>query len=109
MDSQTSRLDGNALAGSLSEIFVEEMTTARVACRGCGQVEELGAEHVYVQAPGAVLRCRHCEDVLLVIVQWAERSFVGCTARWMEISRPRQASDVGGACGVSLSAASSSS
>jgi hypothetical protein len=89
MDSQTSRLDGNALGGSLSEIFVEEMTAARVACRGCGQVEPLGVEHAYVQARGAVVRCRHCEDVLLVVVQGAERSFVGCAARWMEIPRRR--------------------
>jgi ferredoxin-NADP reductase len=89
MDSQTSRLDGNALGGSLSEIFVEEMTAARMACRGCGQVEPLGAEHAYVQAPGAVVRCRHCEDALLVIIDGPESSLVGCTARWMEIPRPR--------------------
>jgi hypothetical protein len=27
----------------------------------------LGAEHVYMKAPGSVMRCCHCEDILLVI------------------------------------------
>ena len=87
MDDQMTRLDGNALGGSLSEIFVEEMTAARVACRGCGEVEPIGAEHAYLQAPGAVVRCRHCEDALLVVVHGAERSFISSTARWIEIPR----------------------
>ena len=58
-------VDGNALAGVLGEVFVHEMTSARVACDGCGEVEPLGAEHAYTQAPGIVLRCRHCDGVLL--------------------------------------------
>ena len=62
-------VDGNAVAGVLGEVFVHEMTSARAACKGCGEVEPIGAEHVYMQAPGIVLRCRHCEDVLLVITR----------------------------------------
>ena len=34
-------VDGNALAGELSEVFSQEMTVARVACGGCGAVEQL--------------------------------------------------------------------
>lgn len=80
------RLDGNALAGVLGEIFVHEMTTARLACDGCGKVEPLGAEHAYTQAPGIVLRCCHCNEVLLAITQRAGRYLLGFQElRWLEI------------------------
>jgi hypothetical protein len=79
-------LDGNALAGVLGEVFVHEMTSARIACDGCGEVEPIGAEHAYVQTPGVVLRCRHCEDVLLVITQRGGRYLLGFKeTRWLQI------------------------
>ncbi len=87
MESQASRLDGNALAGMLGEIFAQEMTTARVACGGCGQIEPIGAEHVYLRAAGAVVRCRHCEGVLLVITATRDSHFVGFAGRWMQLPR----------------------
>lgn len=59
--SQASRIDGNAVAGTLGEIFVHEMTAVRVACGGCGKIEPIGAEHAYRQAPGIVLRCCDCD------------------------------------------------
>jgi hypothetical protein len=79
-------VDGNALAGTLREVFVHEMTSARIACAGCGKVEPIGAEHAYVQAPGMVLRCCHCEDVLLVVTRPAGKyllAFHGSS--WLEI------------------------
>jgi hypothetical protein len=82
-------VDGNALAGVLSEVFVHEMTTARVACAGCGEVEPIAAEHVYMQAPGIVLRCCHCEGVLLVITQRSGSYFLGFDQlRWLEVEGP---------------------
>jgi hypothetical protein len=33
------RLDGNAAAGSLREIFSFEVTTAQYACEGCGRTD----------------------------------------------------------------------
>jgi hypothetical protein len=69
MDESSLRVDGNALAGALQEIFIHEMTAAEVSCAHCGRVEPVGAEHVYAQAPGAVVRCRHCEGLLMVLVQ----------------------------------------
>jgi Family of unknown function (DUF6510) len=79
-------VDGNALAGLLREVFVHEMTSARVACAGCGEVEPIGAEHVYIQAPGIVLRCCHCEAVLLVITQRGGRYLLGFKeSRWLQI------------------------
>ena len=69
MDDADLRVDGNALGGLLREVFVHEMTSARVRCEGCGATEPLGAEHVYMNAPGAVVRCCHCEGILFVITQ----------------------------------------
>lgn len=86
MESQASRLDGNALAGVFSEIFVQDMTTARVACGGCGAVEPFGAEHAYVRAPGAVVRCRHCEGVILVVTRARDTHVVAFAGRWMQMT-----------------------
>ncbi len=66
------RLDGNAAAGMLRELFTMEMTTAIGRCGSCGDVGALGAVHVYVSA-GVVLRCPRCENVLMRIVQHEER------------------------------------
>ncbi len=62
-------LDGNAIAGALSEVFAHEMTGARGACAACGTVAELGSTIAYTHAPGAVCRCRVCGNVLVVLVR----------------------------------------
>lgn len=86
MDDADLMVDGNALAGVLGEVFVHEMTSARIACDTCGKVEPIGADHAYIQAPGLVLRCRHCGDVLLVITQRRSRYLLGFKQlRWLEI------------------------
>jgi hypothetical protein len=80
------RVDGNAMGGTLSDVFAHEVTSARMACDGCGRVEPLGAEHAYLQAPGKVLRCCHCERVLLVVTRANGTyllSFRG--VRWFEL------------------------
>jgi Family of unknown function (DUF6510) len=70
------RLDGNAVAGLLREIFTMEMTTAETTCAGCGTVNEVGGVIVYLRAPGVVLRCPACEQVLMRIVQGRGRYWV---------------------------------
>jgi ribosomal protein S27E len=86
MHSSDLMVDGNALAGVLREIFVQEMTSARVKCGGCGETWPLGAEHVYRQAPGMVVRCRHCEGVLLVITERDGGYLLGFQhVAWLEI------------------------
>jgi hypothetical protein len=80
------RVDGNAIAGVLGEVFVGDMTSARIACGGCGSIEPIGAEHAYTHAPGVVLRCCHCAQVLLVMTRADDRhvlNFRGST--WVEI------------------------
>ena len=59
------RLDGNAVAGLLAEVFTLEATTAIVRCAGCGHEDPLGAATVYANAPGVVVRCRGCASVLM--------------------------------------------
>jgi Family of unknown function (DUF6510) len=75
MDDTELRLDGNAAAGVLRELFVGEVTSARGACAACGAIGEVGAQHLYMypHAPGAVIRCQACEDVLMVVVRAAGR------------------------------------
>lgn len=63
------RLDGNALAGLLSEMFAVEMTTAVVSCAHCGATGVVAAEQVYVQAPGVVVRCPGCTGVIMRFAQ----------------------------------------
>jgi Family of unknown function (DUF6510) len=64
----TARLDGNAIAGVLFDVFGEEMTTARGTCARCGSARPLGELAVYLDAPGVVARCSNCDNVMAVIV-----------------------------------------
>jgi ribosomal protein S27E len=62
-------LDGNALAGALSELFLDDMTLATGTCAGCGDEAELARAMVYADAPGLVVRCSRCGDVLMTVVR----------------------------------------
>jgi Family of unknown function (DUF6510) len=62
-----SRLDGNAAAGVLREVFAVEMTTASCTCDGCGRVSAVGGLLLYGGAMGSVLRCPSCEGLILSI------------------------------------------
>jgi hypothetical protein len=64
----TLMLDGNAVAGLLHEIFGAEMTTATGTCATCGARAPVGAVHVF-RGAGVVLRCPHCNSVLVKIVK----------------------------------------
>jgi Zn finger protein HypA/HybF involved in hydrogenase expression len=83
------RLDGNAAAGLLREVFAAEATTAVGTCDHCGSVEAVGAIHVYVAA-GTVLRCPHCDSVVMKIVANEERIWIDCRGlRTLELSPER--------------------
>ena len=89
MDETQMRLDGNAAAGMLGEVFAHEMTVARARCAGCGAIGELGAAHVYMypHSPGLVMRCSTCESVLMVVVTGAGRRRMGLQGMtWIETS-----------------------
>ena len=73
------KLDGNAIAGLLREIFTMEMTNAESTCAGCGAVHAVGRVDVYLNAPGAVVRCPACEQVLMRIVHGRGRYWLDLT------------------------------
>ncbi len=62
-------LDANAAAGLLQEIFGADMTAAPTECANCGAEGEMGTLLAFTQAPGVVLRCPACEQVVVRIVQ----------------------------------------
>jgi len=59
------RLDGNAAAGILSEVFIPDLTTARATCANCGATRAMGALLVYSHGMGTVMRCPSCDAVVL--------------------------------------------
>ena len=79
MDTEDLRLDGNAIGGLLLELFGTELTAAPSICASCSSREEVARLEVYVNAPGVVVRCCHCEAVMIRIVQ-------GCGRTWLDLS-----------------------
>jgi hypothetical protein len=73
MEPEALRMDGNAAAGILQEIFALEITTASGTCDHCGVTGLIGEVHVYMHAPGTVLRCPHCDSVLMKVVTDGDR------------------------------------
>ncbi|WP_054811248.1 DUF6510 family protein [Nocardia arizonensis] len=58
-------VDGNALAGPLSEIFVGDVTVCACRCGACGAVAPIAHALVYPHGPGAVARCASCAAIVL--------------------------------------------
>jgi Family of unknown function (DUF6510) len=69
-------LDANAAAGMLMEIFGTEMTVAASRCTHCGNRAQLGTLRAYMNAPGVVLRCSICTEVVLRIMRRADGTFL---------------------------------
>jgi Family of unknown function (DUF6510) len=84
------RLDGNAIAGPLFEVFGREMTTTVGTCGGCGWAGPLAEVSVYLVAPGVVSRCPQCDKLLMVIV---DRHGMACVdlAGFASLKEPRAA------------------
>jgi hypothetical protein len=58
-------LDANARAGLLQQIFAPDVTVAQTQCMECQSTAMIGSLHMYAASMGAVLRCTHCEAVLM--------------------------------------------
>ena len=69
-------LDGNAIGGQMLEVFGREMTTVVGICASCGAKAQLAEVEVYLDAPGAVARCRTCHNVLMVLAAIRGRTCV---------------------------------
>ena len=81
------KLDGNAIGGLLREIFTMEMTAAEGKCAECGAVNAIGRVHVYMNAPGVVVRCPDCTAVLMRIVRGNGRYWIDLTGtRTLELA-----------------------
>jgi ribosomal protein S27E len=59
------RLDANAAAGPLAELFTVDLTVALVTCAGCGNTAPLAAHPLFADAPALVVRCPNCAGVVL--------------------------------------------
>ena len=59
------RLDGNAAAGLLAEIFAFDVTTAQAVCTGCGATGPVANLAAYGLTMGAILRCPGCDTALI--------------------------------------------
>ena len=71
------RLDGNAAAGTLQEVFSFEVTTAEYACEGCGRAGRLGEAMVYeVRGLGTIVRCPGCDNALIRLARARGRYLV---------------------------------
>ena len=75
-------LNGNAAAGFLEEIFAPEITSAEVECEACGHTAALVSLRLYAPTMGAVLRCAHCDGILMRAVHTVH-------GRWLEMKGVR--------------------
>ena len=62
-------LDGNAIAGTLQDVFGGEMTMGNSVCAHCGAGRPVAELTVYLRAPGTVVRCRSCQNIVMVLVE----------------------------------------
>jgi len=69
MQIEEMRLDGNAAAGMLRELFVQDMTAAMATCAGCRRVGPVGGTLDYGNVMGVILRCPHCAAAMLRITR----------------------------------------
>lgn len=69
MQIEEMRLDANAAAGMLRELFARDLTTGNAACGGCGKTGPVGSLLEYGHAMGIVLRCPSCEKVMIRLVR----------------------------------------
>ena len=69
-------VDGNAIGGLLHEVFGNEMTGAPTVCVYCRDARPVAELMVYLRAPGTVVRCRTCHNVLMAFVAVHDRMCV---------------------------------
>jgi hypothetical protein len=72
-------LDGNAISGAMRDVFSFEISIARATCGGCRSEDPVGALPTSVNAPGVVVRCPHCDHVLMRLVHGEGRY-------WLDLS-----------------------
>lgn len=78
---RATRVDGNALAGMLTELFADP-TTMVVTCGGCGAAAVLAEVVVELDGTAAIVLCRGCTHTLFTVIRDASstRLIVGTAA-----------------------------
>ena len=79
MNGEALRLDGNAAAGILSEVFVPDLTTAHATCANCGTIGAMGALPVYAHGMGTVMRCPSCDAAMLRVSRTRSKLWLDLT------------------------------
>ena len=64
-----SRVDGNAAAGLLAEIFAVDVTTMTGGCGECGAAGPLAETVVEIDEVAAIIRCRTCTHTLMTVMR----------------------------------------
>jgi uncharacterized Zn finger protein len=82
-------LDGNAIAGPLFEYFGTEMTTAVGTCAHCGTTAQIAELVVFMHAPGTIVRCRSCGNVVIALVRIRDQLQVDSSAFHMDQTEAR--------------------
>jgi hypothetical protein len=86
------RLDGNAVAGELREVFAVDLTTATCHCAYCGNVASFPESRVYGTQPGVIVRCNNCERPMMRFVTSPARAWIDLRGlQVLELSTPFQA------------------
>jgi hypothetical protein len=75
-------LDGNAAGSLLQKSFLPDITSAQIQCRACDFTSQVGSMRLYGAAMGAVLRCAHCDCILMRAVHTRH-------GRWLEVAGAR--------------------
>jgi hypothetical protein len=75
-------LNGNAAGGRLREFFAAEITQAQIECQSCDYVATVGALPLYGGVMGVILRCPHCDAIVMRAVDTEY-------GRWLEMKGAR--------------------
>jgi hypothetical protein len=86
MDDAELRVDGNAVAGILTQVLAVDPTMVVAACAGCGASNTLGAMPAYLHGMGAVLDCPGCGAIMIRIGNPSGRVVLDLRgARWVQV------------------------
>jgi len=88
-------LDGNAIGGMLIDVFGGDMTAATSSCGTCGASRPVAELAVYMRAPGTVVRCPTCDNVLMVLVKAHGVTCAVDLAGMTSMSRPESSLSTG--------------
>jgi hypothetical protein len=75
-------LEGNATVTLVQELFTCDVTIARAQCEACDSIVGVGFLRPYAATMGAVLRCTHCDGILMRAVHTPH-------GRWLEMKGAR--------------------